>query len=69
MAQPILNTLEELLADAQAEIDDPDTRYKIRTARQLVVILQERQTLHREAIESSELDDQTKAVLLDYIDG
>lgn len=49
-------TIEELLKSTQDEIDDPDLTFKLRTARQLVLVLQERQEAGRQALENADLD-------------
>ena len=43
MSESTLNTIEELLRGIQDDIDDPETSYKLRSARQLVGVLQKRQ--------------------------
>jgi len=49
--------LDELLEGAFDDIDDPDIRYKIRSARQLVQVIQQRQDTLDDAITDA-IDDE-----------
>jgi hypothetical protein len=42
MGETTLGTIDELLEGAFADTDDPDVRYKLRNARQLVQVVQQR---------------------------
>jgi hypothetical protein len=50
MAKTTLDTLDELLEGAFDDVDDPDVRYKLRSARQLVQVIQQRQNTLDDAI-------------------
>lgn len=58
MAKTTLDTLDELLEGAIDDVSDPDVPYKIRSARQLVQVLQQRHDTLDEAI-SDAVDDET----------
>lgn len=57
MVKTTLETLDELLEGAFDDIDDPDVRYKLRSARQLVQVIQQRQNTLDDAI-SDAVDDE-----------
>ena len=57
MAETTLTTIDELLESAFSDVDDPDVRYKLRSARQLVQVVQERHDMLDEAIEDA-VDDE-----------
>jgi len=57
MAKTTLDTLDELLEGAFDDVDDPDVRYKLRSARQLVQVIQQRHDTLDEAINDA-LDDE-----------
>ena len=42
MTQDVLRTLEELLEGVQEDVENPDARYKLRTARQLLSVVEHR---------------------------
>ena len=52
-----MDTLDELLEGAFDDIDDPDVRYKLRSARQLVQVIQQRQNTLDDAITDA-IDDE-----------
>ncbi|MDQ2056386.1 hypothetical protein [Halobellus sp. H-GB7] len=41
MADTPVGAIDTLLADATAEVDDPEVRYKLRTARQLTDVIEQ----------------------------
>jgi len=57
MAETTLDTIDELLAGAFDDVDDPDVRYKLRSARQLVQVVQQRHETLDEAIDEA-VDDE-----------
>ena len=52
-------------------MDDPNLSFKLRTARQLLVVYDERLRKHREALDETDLEEETLENLrqLGYIDG
>jgi hypothetical protein len=57
MAETTLETIDELLAGAMDDVDDPEAGYKIRSARQLLAVVQQRHADLDEAIEEA-VDDE-----------
>jgi len=57
MAETTLTTIDELLEGVFSEVDDPDVRYKLRSARQLVQVVQQRHDMLDDAIENA-VDDE-----------
>jgi len=53
-----LGRIDELLEGAQADVDDPDTIYKIRNARQLVGVLEQRHADLDDALDETITDEQ-----------
>jgi hypothetical protein len=70
MAKTTLGTIDELLEGAFDDVDDPDVRYKLRSARQLVQVLQQRQDSLDEAVHDAIDDKEIMSTLRDlgYID-
>jgi hypothetical protein len=70
MAETTLGTIDELLEGAFDDVDDPDVRYKLRSARQLVQVLQQRQDSLDEAVHDAIDDKEIMSNLRDlgYID-
>jgi hypothetical protein len=70
MAETTLGTIDELLEGAFDDVDDPDVRYKLRSARQLVQVLQQRQDSLDEAVHDAIDDKEIMSTLRDlgYID-
>jgi len=58
MAKTTLATIDELLEGAFEDVDDPEVRYKLRSARQLLQVVQERQDIIDEAIDTAVEDDE-----------
>lgn len=56
-------TVEALLASVQDDLDDSEGSFKLRTARQLLVILDEQHEAGRRALAEADLDAQTRANL------
>lgn len=53
MAETTLATMDELLEGALDDVDDPEVRYKLRSARQLLQVVQQRQDIIDEAIDTA----------------
>ncbi|MDQ2074114.1 hypothetical protein ACODNH_23470 [Haloarcula sp. NS06] len=53
MAETTLATMDELLEGALDDVDDPEVRYKLRSARQLLQVVQQRQDIMDEAIDTA----------------
>lgn len=70
MGKTTFEALCEILRSVQENVDDPETDYKLRTARQLVVLLDEQHTMGRKALEEAEIDAETRDRLrkLGYLD-
>lgn len=70
MGETTLDAIDELLQGVLEETDDPDTRYKLNSARQLVEVVRSRHTNLDEAIHDA-VDDQEvldNLVELGYLD-
>ena len=65
MVKTTLDTLDELLEGAFDDVDDPDVRYKLRSARQLVQVIQQRQNTLDAAITDAVDDEDTIGRLRD----
>jgi hypothetical protein len=65
MAGDVLETIERLLEAVQKEVDDPDASYKLRTARQLLTILEQRNEDLSAAVKGVESDDELHERLQD----
>lgn len=65
MSQTTVETIDSMLESVQNEVDDSDTRFKVRTARQLLVVLEERHEAGREALEETDLDETVRENLRD----
>jgi hypothetical protein len=65
MAETTLATIDELLEGAFEDVDDPEVRYKLRSARQLLQVVQQRQDIIDEAIDTAFEDDQILSNLRD----
>ncbi|WP_049890463.1 hypothetical protein [Natrinema versiforme] len=60
MSQTPVEAIDTMLASVQEEIDDSDLRFKLRTSRQLLRVLQERKKLEQDALAVDELDESTR---------
>lgn len=70
MAENMLDTLDELLEGVMNDVDDSDSRYKIRSARQLVEAIKQYNLDFQEATEDTVDDEEILENLreLGYID-
>ncbi|WP_135820505.1 hypothetical protein [Halostella litorea] len=59
MADTTFETVDTMLESVQSDVDDPELCFKLRTARQLLVFLEERYAVGREALEDADFDDET----------
>ena len=58
MAKSALSTIEELLEGVQEGVDDPEASYKLRSARQLLSVLKQRNEDLDEAIDEAIPDEE-----------
>jgi len=65
MAETTLDTIEELLAGAMDDVDDPEVAYRIRSARQLLAVVRKRHDDLDEAIEEAVDDRELTGALRD----
>ncbi|MDB9234900.1 hypothetical protein [Halorubrum ezzemoulense] len=65
MTVDVLMTIEELLEQVQEDIENPDTSYKLRTARQLLSIFEQRNEDLSVAISEAVSDDELRERLRD----
>lgn len=65
MAETTLETIDELLAGAMNGVDDSEAGFKIRSARQLLAVVQQRHDELDEAIDDAVDDDELVANLRD----
>jgi len=60
MADTPVDAIDALLADATADVDDPEVRYKLRTARQLTDVIEQHHddlvAVARDAIDSEQIE-------------
>ena len=70
MEEPLADKIDEMLASVQDEVDDPDLSFKLRTARQMLVVYDEHLRKHREALDETDLEENPLENLrrLGYID-
>ncbi|WP_311172336.1 hypothetical protein [Halobellus ordinarius] len=60
MGETTYETIDTLLESVQGEVADPDLVFKLRTARQLLVLLQEREDVGRQALDEVEVGSDTR---------
>lgn len=70
MGEPLAGKIDQMLESVQQQIDDPELSFKLRTARQMLVVYDEHLRKHREALDETDLGDDTLENLrqLGYID-
>ena len=59
MSEPLAEKIDTMLASVQEEVDDSDLSFKIRTARQMVMVYDDQLRQHGEALDETELDEDT----------
>ncbi|MFA9517374.1 hypothetical protein ACERIT_09180 [Halopenitus sp. H-Gu1] len=57
--QTTTESIESLLASVQEHVDDPELSFKLRTARQKVVLCDDRLNEYEKALDNAEIDQQT----------
>ncbi|OAQ51412.1 hypothetical protein HTG_17120 [Natrinema mahii] len=60
MPNTTIETINTMLDSVQGELEDPDLRFKIRTARQLLLVIEEQHDIGRDALVDADLDDSTR---------
>ncbi|RQG91307.1 hypothetical protein EA462_04795 [Natrarchaeobius halalkaliphilus] len=60
MSHSVPDVIETILESVEDDVADPDLRYKIRTARQLLVLVDEQHTVAKGALEESGLEEDTR---------
>lgn len=60
MADTTAETIDTLLESVQENVDDADLAFKLRTARQLVVALNEKNKEYKQALKDADLDQDTR---------
>jgi uncharacterized Ntn-hydrolase superfamily protein len=70
MKQPIAEKIDTMLANVQDEVDDSELSFKLRTARQLLMVYDEQLREHREALAEDDIDEEALENLreLGYLD-
>lgn len=70
MEEKLFNSIDEMLSSIQQEVTDEEVLFKIRTARQSLVVIKERYAAGQEAIRKGHIDDEILAALreLGYIE-
>jgi uncharacterized Ntn-hydrolase superfamily protein len=70
MNQPIAEKIDTMLANVQDEVDDSELSFKLRTARQLLMVYDEQLREHREALAEDDIDEEALENLreLGYLD-
>lgn len=70
MEEKLFNSIDEMLSSIQQEVTDEEVLFKIRTARQSLVVIKERYAAGQEAIRKGDIDDEILAALreLGYIE-
>ena len=70
MNPTLIDTMDTMLQAVQADVSDPEATFRIRTVRQLLVVLETRLTAGKEALADVSLDPETEARLrrLGYLD-
>ncbi|WP_280535525.1 hypothetical protein [Halopenitus sp. POP-27] len=63
MSDTPIETIDTLLESVEADVDDEALGFKLRTARQLLLVLRERETVGQEALEHADIDPETREQL------
>lgn len=59
MEEDLFKHIDAMLQDVQEEVTDTEVAFKVRTARQLLVPLEEQYTAGQAALEQADIDDET----------
>lgn len=70
MSKTTIETTRRLLDSALEDVDDPDVSFKIRSALQLLVLIEERTDEAKKTLEEADIDEKTRESLheLGYLD-
>ncbi|WP_096389621.1 hypothetical protein [Halopenitus persicus] len=70
MSGTTIETIDTLLESVEESVEDPDVGFKLRTARQLLLLIDEREEAGQEALHEADLESETRKRLqeLGYID-
>lgn len=70
MAETTIDTVDTLLDSVQRSVDDPELTFKLRTARQLLLVIDEQHEAARDALDHVEIDEEMERNLrkLGYIE-
>lgn len=70
MSKTTVETTRRLLDSALEDVDDPDVSFKIRSALQLLVLIEERTDEAKKTLEEADIDEKTRESLheLGYLD-
>ena len=70
MGQTLADDIDEMLASVQEQVEDSELTFKLRTARQLVMVYDERLREHGKSLDGENLDSEALENLrrLGYID-
>lgn len=70
MSKTTVETTRRLLDSALEDVDDPDVSFKIRSALQLLVLIEERTDEAKKTLEEADIDENTRESLheLGYLD-
>lgn len=60
MSETTIGTIERMLERALEGVDDPETRFRLRSALQLLVVVEKRHVEAREALEGAELGEELR---------
>lgn len=59
MGETIFETVDTMLESVQDEVDDSEVSFKLRTARQLIVLLDQQHSAGQEVLKDADLDRET----------
>ena len=70
MGQPLAEEIDAMLASVQEQVDDSELTFKLRTARQLVMVYDELLQQHGESLDEADLEPEALGPLrqLGYLD-
>ena len=63
MEEKLFNSIDEMLSSIQQEVTDEEVLFKLRTARQSLVVIKERYAAGQEAITKGHIDEETLSAL------
>lgn len=59
MGEPLAGKIDQMLKSVQDQVDDSELSFKLRTARQMLVVYDEHLRKQREALDETDLEDDT----------